>query len=145
MKDKNKEIRKLIPVMSENSETGKIDIHMSKQEWEERTGLINDPNRERKNKFLEYYAVLPIQKLGAEHIGVDEDTITNWKKEDKWFSDQIGYLKSEWAKKMSTRVRNPEWLLERITRDHFAPPQQKTDITSDGQKLEGLVIIKDKE
>lgn len=92
-------------------------------------------NTELKAKFLEYYSILPIQKLAAESIAKDEDTITNWKKEDQDFSDQIAIRRSEWAKKMSARVRNPEWLLERITRSHFAPPQQKTDITSGGKPL----------
>lgn len=94
-----------------------------------------DKNKDLKIKFLEYYAVLPIQKLAADSIARDEDTITNWKKEDPWFSDQIAIRKSEWAKRVSGRVRSPEWLLERITRTEFAPPQQKTDITSGGKPI----------
>lgn len=46
-------------------------------------------NKNLKDSFLEYYSKLPIQKLAAEFIGKDEDTITNWKKKDKKFSDQF--------------------------------------------------------
>lgn len=101
---------------------------------------VDEKNKEPKEKFLAYYAVLPIQKLGAEHIGVHEDTITDWKKADKEFSDQMGLLKSEWAIKTSARVRNPEWLLERIMKDHFSPRNELTG--KEGEALEGLVIIK---
>lgn len=72
-----------------------------------------------KDRFIEYYAKLPIQKLAAEFIGVDEDTITNWKKTDKVFSDRLGTAKSEWALENAGMVKNKEWLLERIMREEF--------------------------
>lgn len=93
---------------------------------------------DKKKRFLEYYGILPIQKLGAEHIGVCEDTITDWKKSDQVFSDQMGLLKSVWAKNTTKRVRNPEWLLERIMKDHFAPRQEVTG--KDGTPLTINVI-----
>ncbi len=78
-------------------------------------------NTEQKNKFLEYFRQLPIQKLGAESIGVDQDTIINWKKKDKTFSDNVGKAKSEWALKHIKGVHSSEWLLERILRSEFSP------------------------
>lgn len=78
-----------------------------------------------KRKFLEYYAKLPIQKLAAEFIGKDEDTITNWKKKDKKFSDRLGMAKSEWALEKASKIKRPEWLLERIMKEHFA---EKTEV-----------------
>lgn len=77
-----------------------------------------------KREFLKYYRFLPIQKLAAEFIGKCEDTITDWKRKDKKFSDQIGMAKSEWALEKSRKVR-PEWLLERIMKEHFA---EKTEV-----------------
>ena len=77
-----------------------------------------------KREFLGYYAKFPIQKLAAEFIGKDEDTITNWKKKDKKFSDRLGMAKSEWTLEKSRKVR-PEWLLERIMKEHFA---EKTEV-----------------
>lgn len=80
---------------------------------------IKRDNRKLKDKFLEYFEKLPIQKLAADYIGKAEDTITNWKKEDKEFSDQIAKAKSEWALDKVGKVRSKEWLLERIMKDHF--------------------------
>lgn len=76
--------------------------------------------RKLKNKFFEYYSRLPIQKLAADFIGKDEDTITNWKNKDKNFSDKLSSLKSEWALENTTKIKNREWLLERIMKEHFA-------------------------
>jgi len=73
-----------------------------------------------KTKFIEYYSNLPIQKLAAEYIGKCEDTITDWKKKDKRFSDRLLKAKSEWALKTSGKVKSAEWLLERIMKEHFA-------------------------
>lgn len=81
--------------------------------------MINDSRLEKKVKFLEYFRELPIQKLGAGFIGVCEDTIADWKKEDKDFSDQIELAKSEWARTKSKQVKSKEWLLERVMNEHF--------------------------
>lgn len=75
---------------------------------------------ELKRKFIEYYSKLPIQKLGAEFIGKDEDTIIRWKKNDKKFADQIASAKSAWALTNASLVKSKEWLLERIIKEHFS-------------------------
>ena len=72
-----------------------------------------------KTKFIEYYSNLPIQKLAAEYIGKCEDTITNWKKKDKRFSDRLLKARSEWVLKTSGKVKSAEWLLERIMKEYF--------------------------
>src|SRR3990167_4693786 len=76
-------------------------------------------NKELKDKFLEYFRNLPVLKLAAGWIGRTDDTITNWKKDDTWFSEQIDIAKSEWAQKTAKQVRSKEWLLERVLHDHF--------------------------
>ncbi len=75
---------------------------------------------ELKKKFIEYYSKLPIQKLGAEFIGKNEDTIIRWKKNDKRFADQVASAKSAWALENASLVKSKEWLLERIMKEHFA-------------------------
>ena len=97
--------------------------------------MIKDERLKLKQLFLDYFRDVPLQNLACDYIGVHEDTITNWKKEDSEFSDQILNLKAEWARKNVKSVRSKEWLLERIMRKEFAPPQQKTDITSGGKPL----------
>lgn len=91
-----------------------------------------------KEKFLEYYAELPIQKLAAASIGRNEDTITRWKSEDQDFADRVELAKADWAKKMVKGVKSKEWLLERIMKDNFSPRQEVT-----GEDGKPLVIIKD--
>jgi hypothetical protein len=96
-----------------------------------------DKNKEQKEKFLEYYRQLPIQKLAADFIGVSENTITNWKKEDIEFCDQINSAKSQWALDNSKRVKSKEWLLERVMNEHFKE-RKEVEVIGDP-----LVVIKD--
>jgi len=92
---------------------------------------------ELKKKFIEYYSKLPIQKLAADRIGKDEDTITNWKKKDKKFSDMLGSLKSEWVLENVGKVKSAEWLLERVIKEHFAEKKEVEHGTS--EKLEATL------
>jgi len=94
-------------------------------------------NKALKEKFIEYYSELPIQKLAAESIGKSEDTITDWKRSDSDFSDQLMFARAQWAKRNSKGVRSKEWLLERVMKDHFAQRQELT-----GKDGETLVIIR---
>lgn len=88
--------------------------------------------RELKENFCIYYAELPIQRLAAKFIGKDENTITNWKKKDKKFSDRLGMLESEWALNNSRLIKSKEWLLERIMKEYFA---EKKEIQVDALNL----------
>lgn len=101
--------------------------------------MINDDRLPLKEKFLDYFRQLPIQKLAAGVIGKSEDTITNWKNEDPDFSGQIDSAKSEWALDKTKKVQSREWLLERVINDHFGN-KTKQDITSNGQTI-GVPIL----
>jgi len=103
-----------------------------------------DKNKEKKELFLTYYRQLPIQKLGAGFIAVDEDTITNWKKEDQEFSDAIAKAKSDWALDKVGKVRSKEWLLERIMKDQFSP-KSEIDLTSKGKEIAGFNYLPPKQ
>lgn len=96
-----------------------------------------DQLSETKKKFLDYYSKLPIQKLAAEFIGKDQDTITNWKKTDPSFSDQLGRVKSEWALKRVGMVKS-EWLLERILREEFG--KTTTNESDNNPELEAWIV-----
>ena len=102
--------------------------------------MINDNRLVIKEKFLEYYADLPIQKLAAHFAGISENTVLNWKKEDKDFCDQINSAKSQWARINSKKVRSKEWLLERIFRKTFAPPKQ--DMSLKGE-IDHIIISRE--
>lgn len=94
-------------------------------------------NDDLKEKFLEYFRQLPVQKLAADFIGVHQDTITDWKKKDKSFSDQVSRAKSEWALKHAKNINSSEWMLERVMRDSFSsvPVQELMDRLDSIEKL----------
>lgn len=92
-----------------------------------------------KAKYLDYYSKLPIQKLAAEFIGKDEDTIIRWKKEDRGFADQVASAKSAWALEKAGKVRSTEWLLERVLNEHFT---EKKNIEIDtNEKLDAALDV----
>lgn len=88
---------------------------------------------DKKKRFLEYFADVPVQKIASSYIGVDEDTILNWKKADSVFSDQIEFLQGEWIRKNIKEVKSREWLLERLFRQHFSERKEITG--ADGKDL----------
>ena len=88
---------------------------------------------EKKKRFLEYFADVPVQKIAASYINVSEETIINWKKEDLDFSNQIEYLGGEWIRRNVKEVKSREWLLERLFRQHFSERKEITG--ADGKDL----------
>lgn len=84
---------------------------------------------ELKRRYIAYYSALPIQKLAAQYIHRDEDTIIRWRKEDKDFADQVDEAASAWAKTNAGAVRNREWLLERVMNNHFKAPKQEHEVS----------------
>lgn len=86
--------------------------------------MIEDDRLPLKEKYLEYYRALPIQKLAAEFIHRSADTIQNWAKEDDDFSAQVDLAKTEWARENAKKVKSREWLLERVMNEHFKEHKQ---------------------
>jgi len=93
-----------------------------------KTELQDKERAEKKIKFLEYFKDTPIQKYAGAYVGIAEDTVTDWKKADTDFSDQIDKLKAEYVQKKVKEVKSPEWILERMFKDHFSP---KSEIEGD--------------
>jgi hypothetical protein len=80
----------------------------------------------KKIKFLRYYAKLPILKLAGESVGITSDTVSIWRSEDPDFSEEIDNLHAAYALSHSNQVKSPEWLLERVYREHYSP---RTELT----------------
>lgn len=100
--------------------------------------MIEDKNLKKKQKFLEYFKDVPMQRFGAMHIGVDEDTIGRWKKEDTDFAEQIDNLKAAFVADNLSNVKNLEWKLERMFKREFA---ERTEITgAEGKDLPTPII-----
>lgn len=100
--------------------------------------MIDDNRLVLKEKFLEYFREVPIQKYAGAWIGRSEDTIKRWKEEDSDFADQIEIEKANYLKKKLIRVQSPEWIIERLFKDHFSTRSELTG--ADGEKLLPEVI-----
>lgn len=96
---------------------------------------------DKKQKFLEYFADVPVQKIAASYINVSQDTIIDWKKADSDFANQIEHLGGEWIRKNIKEVKSREWLLERLFREHFSERKEITG--ADGKDLPAPITIID--
>lgn len=85
-----------------------------------------------KREFLKYYSELPNQRLAADQIGRNEDTIILWKKNDSDFNKKVLKTKAEWVLTHVNRVKSAEWLLERIMSEYFGK-RTVTDIGVDSE------------
>jgi len=78
---------------------------------------MTEPERqEKKDKFVAYFREVPVQKYGAMYIGVTEQTIINWLKEDVVFFNQVQEARADWVKKKASQVK-AEFALERLEKD----------------------------
>lgn len=98
--------------------------------------MMQDERLLLKQKFLEYFSEVPIQKYAAAYIGRTEDTITDWKKQDSDFSDQIEFAKAEYLRRSLKEVKSKEWILERLFKDHFSD-----DVKSLKDKMPNITYI----
>jgi len=71
---------------------------------------------EKKEKFISYFRDVPVQKYGAMYIGVTEQTIINWLKEDETFFNRVQEARADWVKKKASKVR-AEFALERLEKE----------------------------
>lgn len=68
---------------------------------------------EKKEAALKYLEAVPIYRFTAMAIGVSEDTLLRWRKEDKAFADACEAKIALFVQKTLRRAR-PEFQLERI-------------------------------
>lgn len=98
-----------------------------------------------KDKYIEYYGSLPVQRYAALSIGRNEDTIIRWRKEDADFAERVQMAHAQWALETFKKAK-PEFVLERLEKEIFSAKQTmvveqsnieyKLDIrTPDGQRI----------
>jgi len=85
--------------------------------------------KQKKIKFLKYFSEVPVQKLAAAHIGMNEDSVSRWKKDDKEFAEKVERTKAEWVLKNVREVKDKQWLLEKLTREHFGKEETPSSNT----------------
>ena len=100
--------------------------------------MINDHRLKLKKRFLEYFKDVPIQKYAGFHIGKNENTITNWKKEDLDFCDQIDFANAAYLRENVPKIPSREWKVERLFKDHFSLRQELTG--ADGEAVAIKVV-----
>lgn len=99
-----------------------------------------DDIKELKQRYLNYFARVPIQKYASMYIGRASDTVDTWKREDTQFAANIELARARFVDK-NLKQTNAMFKLERIEKEIFSPRSELTG--PDGEKLEGLVIIRD--
>lgn len=100
-----------------------------------------DKNKEKKDIIVEYMKRFPFYKWAAAYAGIDVTTLENWRKDDKEFSVRVEASRSEGIKYFGGRA-SPDLILKSADPETF---KDRVDVTSGNEKLEGLVIIRDKE
>lgn len=79
---------------------------------------IEERMKEQKRLVISYYAEIPIYKHAAAFAGISKDTLEDWRKADPKFSAELEKAKAEFTRKHGRRSK-PEFLLERLDREHF--------------------------
>lgn len=91
---------------------------------------------------------LPTLEGCAEYLKIDTDTIVEWCKENKEFSVAIKRLKEKQKNQLMNdgmyggKEINTAMAIFLLKVNHNMVETSHTDITSDGEKLEGVVIYK---
>jgi hypothetical protein len=83
---------------------------------------------ELKQKYVEYFRDVPVQKYAAMYVGRTEQTIIDWKREDEDFNNRVQEAHAEWVQKTTLKAK-AEFTLERLEREIFAPPKQEVEAT----------------
>lgn len=83
-------------------------------------------NADLKEKYLEYYRKVPMQKFAAAYIGKSEETIIRWRKADADFDNCVSLAKANFVSEKINKIRSNEWILERVIKGDFSPRQEYT-------------------
>ena len=93
-----------------------------------------EAKEEQKRQFVKYFEDVPVKKYAAMYVGVTEDAINKWIKEDEQFALDIDISKSKWVKKRVIETK-AEFALERLEHDIF---KERRDY-----KVEGVIPLVD--
>lgn len=82
---------------------------------------------ELKDRYIEYYKDLPVQKYAAMYVGRDEETIMRWRKDDVDFEGRVNLARAEWVKRKASKAK-VEFALERLEKSIFKETSEVTHI-----------------
>jgi hypothetical protein len=95
--------------------------------------MIQDKRLEKKERVIAYLGNEPYFRHAAWAIGVHEDTLANWRKEDEDFSERCDMARAEKFSKLVNRA-SPEFILTHADPETFNTAH-KVDITSGGKPI----------
>ncbi len=79
-----------------------------------------------KEKFIEYFRDVPVQKYAAMYVGITEQTATVWLKEDPEFLKKVQEARADWVKKKALDTK-AEFALERLEHEVWKE-RKETDL-----------------
>lgn len=74
--------------------------------------------QEQKDKFVEYFKDVPVQKYAAMYVGITEQTAINWLKSDPDFFNRVNQARADWVKRRAIETK-AEFALERLEHEVF--------------------------
>ena len=100
--------------------------------------MVKEDKLKKQEIVLEYLKRFPFYKWAAAFAGISADTLEDWRKADKEFSARCEAMRAEGIRYYGGRA-SPDLILKSADPHTF---KDRVDVTTDGEKLEGLVIIK---
>lgn len=98
--------------------------------------MKEDKNKEKKDHIIEYLKRFPFYKWAAKSVGIDEDTLIHWRKDDKEFADRVEIARSEGVKYFGGRA-SPDLILKSADPETF---KDRVDLTSGDKPLPTPIV-----
>lgn len=80
--------------------------------------MTEEDRRLKKDRVIDYLRRLPVYKWAAASVGVDQDTIKNWRDDDAEFSERCESARSEAVERLGKRA-SPDFMLAAIDGETF--------------------------
>lgn len=98
-----------------------------------------DKNLIIKEKIIEFLERFPFYKYAAKANFITEETLKTWRDEDEDFSYKCEAARTNGVL-MYGRRASPEFMLSHTDKETFGN-KTEVDVTSKGEKIEGLIVI----
>lgn len=77
-----------------------------------------DIKQKKKDAVVEYFTEVPIYRYAAMYVGIDEETLARWRKEDAVFEERLHREKARWVNSKVKKAK-VEFALERMEKEIF--------------------------
>lgn len=101
--------------------------------------MTKEEQLKKKSDIVEYLKHFPFYKWAAASVAISEDTLANWRKVDKKFSDRVEIARSEGIKYFGGKA-TPDLILKSADPETFGS-KDKLDVTSGGKPIQTNTIV----